>query len=281
MNKIQKYHLALFLSLLSGTALQGQNTSKVCLKPNASFLYQPYPHIADHPVIIDLKALNVKAKDTLQLRANLLEENSTKVIGVFSKDSLLLPHHQLERILNAIDVGVQMETPKSLFSAEITDIEQDFVVNNQVVIVPEKARFLFLGNQNAGFTDNKDSVCINLKSTEPSWQFEIKTIAKVRLLERQAKILLWDGGNEDGDLITVYLNGEKLLDHHEVIRKRYKLQLNLKEKYNELVIYAENTGRLGDNTAVVLIKNSEPYRKFVKFNAKGGTAKRIVLVCEK
>ncbi|MEN0047695.1 MAG: hypothetical protein AAF806_11605 [Bacteroidota bacterium] len=242
---------------------------------NASFLYQPYPNIIDKPLKINLSQWKIKSGDTIRLK--LKEAQSNPIIGIFSEDSLLLPHQQLHRIPSAVEYGENVITSKSLFSEELTDIEEDFVIKNQMIVVPENARYLFLGNSEWNLFNNR--ICLKLNTREYIRQFEIKTIAKIKVAKRQAKILLWDDSNEDGDVVTLYLNGEEIVNCYEVLNKRKKILLNLRNGRNEFLIYAENTGKLGDNTAVLQIEG-KPYRKIIHVNSKAGTAKRIIIICE-
>ena len=101
----------------------------------------------------------------------------------------------------------------------------------------------------------------------------------MKVAKRKAKILLWDDSNEDGDIVTLYLNGKKIVDRYEVINKRHKIILALQSGRNEFLVYAENAGKLGDNTAVLQVEG-KPYRRIIHVNSKAGTAKRIVLICE-
>ncbi|MEL6943864.1 MAG: hypothetical protein AAFO82_14475 [Bacteroidota bacterium] len=276
---MSKYRLIIILILRYSTVFVGQDSGQICLNRNASFLYQSCSNLVSEPLSINLKEWNIKVGDTLQLKSNDSWNSLTQLIGVFSKDSLILSDHYLHRIPGAIDYGKEIFTSKSLCDNEMTDIEEDFYIENRRIIVPKHARYLFLGHDiPISFNQFKDSICFSIKSSKFSNQFDIKTIAKLKVGKCRTKLFLWDDSNEDGDIVTLYLNGKKIVDRYEVVNKRRKIQLILQSGRNEFWIYAENAGKLGDNTAVLQIEG-KPYRKVIHINSKAGTAKNIVIIC--
>lgn len=70
-------------------------------------------------------------------------------------------------------------------------------------------------------------------------------------------IEVFDKNKVDGDIVSVYLNGE-LVEEHIVVEKEKKvIKLHLQEGSNLLVLYAENMGKMPPNTAAVIIKDGE------------------------
>jgi len=279
MAELIKYYFLFMLIFGLSISLSAQNRAQICMDKNSSFLYQPYPDLLAKPIIIELKEWKLKANDTFYLTPSFENEDSTKIIGVFSKDSLLLLHYLLNRVPSAINLGQGFYTSKALFSQESTDIEEDFSIDNQLIVVPKEARYLFLGNSDLVFDQSEDSICLNVNFTSSAREFEVKAIAKVKVAKCRIKVLLWDDSNEDGDIVSLYLNGKKIVNRYKVINKRHKIRLDLQSGRNEFWIYAENTGKLGDNTAVLQIY-AAPYRRVIHVNSKAGTAKNIVIICE-
>jgi hypothetical protein len=68
------------------------------------------------------------------------------------------------------------------------------------------------------------------------------------------KISLWDGGEIDGDSITLYLNSEPILE--EFCLKKWHKNVRIEMKRGEsgdVMLYALNTGTKGANTAAIKI----------------------------
>lgn len=66
-------------------------------------------------------------------------------------------------------------------------------------------------------------------------------------------IRLWDNGTEDGDIVTLRLNGQVALDHYEVTKTPHEIIIPLTARKNIIELYAENVGRTPPNTAAVAV----------------------------
>lgn len=72
---------------------------------------------------------------------------------------------------------------------------------------------------------------------------------------KQIRIELYDNGINDGDTVSIFLNGKLLLSHQRITEKPITLDVALDEKVaaNELVLFAENLGSIAPNTALVIV----------------------------
>ncbi len=76
----------------------------------------------------------------------------------------------------------------------------------------------------------------------------------VKVKARTIKLRIWDSQVEDGDIISVYLNEEKVIDHLYLRSQPQEFEIKLppgKEHY--LTVYADDFGKSEPNTARVLI----------------------------
>jgi hypothetical protein len=66
-------------------------------------------------------------------------------------------------------------------------------------------------------------------------------------------IALYDNGEIDGDSVSLYLNGEMLLQHLKLTAQPKVLTIAIDKSLpvNKLVLFAENLGRLPPNTALM------------------------------
>ena len=96
--------------------------------------------------------------------------------------------------------------------------------------------------------ENKDTM---EKYTERS-----KSILKrIDLNQANFKVDLYDDGDIDGDIVSVYYNGKPLLSNKKLTDKPISLNLTADpdKKENELLIYAENEGNIPPNTALMIV----------------------------
>ncbi len=68
------------------------------------------------------------------------------------------------------------------------------------------------------------------------------------------RIGLWDHGRKDGDIVSIYLNGEAIVSkyHLEYQKKYFDLKLDA-SKANDLFLYAHNLGEFPPNTVSIEI----------------------------
>jgi len=79
-----------------------------------------------------------------------------------------------------------------------------------------------------------------------------------RILETEsteATLELYDNGMIDDDTVSLYFNGQLLIDRQKVAATPLRLTVKLEEeRENRFVIFAHNEGRLPPNTALLVIK---------------------------
>lgn len=92
---------------------------------------------------------------------------------------------------------------------------------------------------------------------EQPYETENKRKIKVqRVLEVQSasiRIKVWDSGTVDGDVATIFLNGERILHDHRVGNHRMGIPVKLQQEDNFLVLHAESLGDIPPNTVAVSV----------------------------
>lgn len=100
---------------------------------------------------------------------------------------------------------------------------------------------------------------------------KIKEVAKRKVISskewtvRREKITLqvWDNNKEDGDIISLKFNDTWILNSFHLRKEKYTIQLELKQKDNQLLLFAENLGSIPPNTAAISIDDNEHVRTFM------------------
>lgn len=77
---------------------------------------------------------------------------------------------------------------------------------------------------------------------------------EINMRPGRIKLIIRDNADEDGDSISVSLNGRVVLDRYEILKTKKRLRLRLDHGANSLVIYAHNEGLIPPNTASVTIR---------------------------
>ncbi len=79
------------------------------------------------------------------------------------------------------------------------------------------------------------------------------------------QIILLDDAEIDGDIISLYHNGELVLDHKTLGKEvvKFALKANEEQPHHEFILVAENLGSIPPNTALVRIRAGETKFEFI------------------
>ena len=73
-------------------------------------------------------------------------------------------------------------------------------------------------------------------------------------------IQLWDNAAEDGDIVSVYLNGDWIIENHSLLKDTTDFNFStslLNNGANDLVVFALNEGSTGPNTVSIAVNGKE------------------------
>ncbi len=109
---------------------------------------------------------------------------------------------------------------------------------------------------------------INTDEVKPLRQtFAGRTISYVKELvvdSDKIQIILWDHGRQDGDIVSIYLNGEEVIKKHNLTYREVLFEVDLvSDKKNDLFLYAHNLGKFPPNTVSIKIKDNSSTEEIV------------------
>jgi hypothetical protein len=73
----------------------------------------------------------------------------------------------------------------------------------------------------------------------------------IKVRSDRVHIRVWDAGTVDGDVATVFLNGERILHQYRVTKRRPGIPVRVKPGENLLILHAEDLGDIVPNTVAV------------------------------
>ena len=90
-----------------------------------------------------------------------------------------------------------------------------------------------------------------------------KKVARYSLNSKTATLSIWDDANEDGDRVSIYLNGKLILDNYELRRTKKQIRLSLatQAKKSFLKIKALNEGKASPNTSRIRISSNDTQKE--------------------
>ncbi len=96
-------------------------------------------------------------------------------------------------------------------------------------------------------------------------EFEGRRISYVKNLTfdtERLKVKVWDHQEEDGDIVSIYLNGNLVLSKHLLTNSQQEFDIELdSEKPNDFLLYAHNLGEVSPNTVSVEITSDKKSEK--------------------
>lgn len=84
-------------------------------------------------------------------------------------------------------------------------------------------------------------------------QRTVKIDKVIQVQSKSLKIKVWDNGTVDGDVVTLLLNGKKILDNFRVDKRKWSIPVEILEGDNFLILHAEDLGDITPNTVAVSI----------------------------
>ncbi len=84
-------------------------------------------------------------------------------------------------------------------------------------------------------------------------------VKEIEVLSDTLEADLYDNGEIDGDIISVFFNRQLILNNQKLTHKSIKLQLpvDTTREYNEISLFAENLGLIPPNTALMRVRDGK------------------------
>lgn len=104
---------------------------------------------------------------------------------------------------------------------------------------------------------------------EPALKEKEKLVGSVMAVSKQLTLALWDDAVEDGDTISVNINGEWIAKGFPVKKIPQFLQVTLKPGTNTITFLGDNLGSIPPNTAVLEIIDGKKRKSFLLESVPG------------
>jgi hypothetical protein len=82
-----------------------------------------------------------------------------------------------------------------------------------------------------------------------------QVIKVIEVSHTSIKVDIYDNGQVDGDVVSIYLNDKQLVASKMLTAQPISLQIQIDNKYDEydLIMYAESLGSIPPNTALMIV----------------------------
>ena len=174
-------------------------------------------------------------------------------------------------------------------------LEQDIDTNYLLCFVAGKEFLKIKKNKHilegACISVDKKEECFNLSALEKyvkkvDFTFRKKDFIGRRVLvvdtiiatQDSLELLIWDNMKEDGDIVSVYLNEEKLISGYLLRNQPKSIKIICDKKINEVLFYAHNLGSEPPNTATISVKQDGKILKTIDIKSDANKNESFVIM---
>ena len=86
-----------------------------------------------------------------------------------------------------------------------------------------------------------------------SYERKVEVERVLEVQNKTVKVRVWDNGIIDGDILSLFVNGEMILDNFRVTRRKHETIVKLDKSVNYLIMHAINLGSISPNTVAVSV----------------------------
>lgn len=218
---------------------------------------------------IELEVDDISDLDPKYLWKYFIAQNTTMRLDEKGHQTII--YSELKDIRNG---RVYPLNPYNITPAEI----RNFPVSGSKLTFPNKKEWEEI-MQHHNKETGADSVSIKLNERE------IKIRQKTITVDRRLPITIkaWDNNVEDGDIISIYINGEPALKNYTLKKEKRdisNLHTRLRKGKNTIVMYAENLGSIPPNTASISIHVGDELFRTFTMESDMGTSEAFQLILE-
>lgn len=82
-------------------------------------------------------------------------------------------------------------------------------------------------------------------------EVEVNRVLEVK--NNTVRVRVWDNGTIDGDVLSLFVNGEMILENYRVTRRKHETIVKLDKPTNYIILHALNLGSISPNTVAVSV----------------------------
>lgn len=111
---------------------------------------------------------------------------------------------------------------------------------------------------NSEITSNKE-----IKNPEEINKRKINYVHTIKVKSADVRIQVWDNKTQDGDTISLNLNGKWVVENQALFKRKKEFKVKLNKGHNFFVLHAKNLGKIPPNTASIAIIDEKRRQVFI------------------
>lgn len=122
-------------------------------------------------------------------------------------------------------------------------LEKPIFRPEDIVVLPSKA----------GSPANSPGKPAGVMTYEKNYGRNVDVERVLEVKNKTIRIRVWDSGTVDGDVCTLFLNGDMILKNYRVARAKHETIVKLEKPTNFIILHAINLGSISPNTIAVSV----------------------------
>jgi hypothetical protein len=94
---------------------------------------------------------------------------------------------------------------------------------------------------------------VEIKAYENKTKRGVDVERVLEVKNKTVRIRVWDNGTVDGDILSLFLNGDLIIKNYRVTRQKYETIVKLDKPTNFIILHAINVGSISPNTVAVSV----------------------------
>jgi hypothetical protein len=88
-------------------------------------------------------------------------------------------------------------------------------------------------------------------------QRRIKLQRTIQVNRSELTLRVWDNGTIDGDVISIFLNGQQVVQKHRLTKDKVIFKVRLDQQDNFLIVFSEDLGEIVPNTVAISVEDGK------------------------
>jgi hypoxanthine phosphoribosyltransferase len=106
---------------------------------------------------------------------------------------------------------------------------------------------------------------------------KVLTVDTIVVTQDTLELAIWDNLKEDGDIVSVYVNEEKIASEYLLKRQHKTIKITCKKGINDVIFYAHNLGSEPPNTATIAIYQNGKLLKQLDIKSDANKSESFVI----
>lgn len=179
---------------------------------------------------------------------------SSGTAAIISPEIGLSQHEEKRRMDLLVTYTYQLDTDPNVRTRFTSEDGEEAVASTTLNKLALRVRYAILLQPNIAQKPPEPKPVVRKEVSKEFSERRTDQALDVKTRRKTVKLALRDNADEDGDVVSVSVNGVYVLENYELTKKKKTIRIPIRDGANSIVVYAHNEGRVPPNTATCMLK---------------------------